>query len=409
MAQPQKTEEKTKENDNTYPPQPLNKQPSYHQMISRATHDRLSELSRLDSRGTGRASFHAQTSNPKSDDKNKNNDRDRFYSVASTNPKHLKKIENKINAQYAHQKAKQNHKIKQYMDSQKDLFKAIETKTQDNDNENNNQLSPVPQHDSHDAQNGHTHTQFNYNNNTNNNINNTQNNNYNKSKHTNKQQHNQTTNTATSSAVIKRPRRRIGPHIINPCVPLPGYNTGPNKRKSKGGFNKIGRFFFGKKHTQNTKNNSDNNTAELMNSKSSEPKRVIFQLEDEKYELYPWLKPTKALGQGAYATVCEVRDTRTKHKYAIKKNRDVFNNVADARRILREIKLMIHMHHENVMGLIGCIPPERWDINTFDEVYLVMNKCDTTMKRVIRSRQTLTEEHIIFFAYQIARGLEYMH
>lgn len=43
------------------------------------------------------------------------------------------------------------------------------------------------------------------------------------------------------------------------------------------------------------------------------------------------------------------------------------------------------------MGLVGCIPPERWDIQTFEEVYLIMPKCDTTLKRVIRSRQALTE------------------
>ena len=61
------------------------------------------------------------------------------------------------------------------------------------------------------------------------------------------------------------------------------------------------------------------------------------------------------------------------------------------------------------MGLIGCIPPQKWNINKFDEVYLLMPKCDVTLKRVIRSRQPLTEAHIIYFSYQIARGLQYMH
>ena len=136
---------------------------------------------------------------------------------------------------------------------------------------------------------------------------------------------------------------------------------------------------------------------------------MFYQFEGENYELFPWLKPEKLLGHGAYAAVCSVVDSRTKQTYAIKKNRDVFNNVADARRILRELKLMRHMNHENVMGLVGCIPPQRMEINTFDEVYLVMTACDTTLKKVIRSRQRLSEQHIIYFCYQIALALQYMH
>ena len=68
---------------------------------------------------------------------------------------------------------------------------------------------------------------------------------------------------------------------------------------------------------------------------AAQPKRLKFQLPNSKgetFELFPWLKPTKLLGEGAYAAVAEVVDNRTKKKYAVKKNRDVFSNVADARR-----------------------------------------------------------------------------
>ena len=111
----------------------------------------------------------------------------------------------------------------------------------------------------------------------------------------------------------------------------------------------------------------------------AEPKRLKYQLPNakgEKFELYTWLKPTKLLGEGAYAAVCEVRDERTGKKYAIKKNRDVFSNVADARRILREIKLMTHMDHPHVMGLCGVIPPEPHDRDTYKDCYLIMPGMD---------------------------------
>jgi len=158
------------------------------------------------------------------------------------------------------------------------------------------------------------------------------------------------------------------------------------------------------------KNKEDKN--ENMNGGVMEPKRLKYQLPNskgEKFELYTWLKPTKLLGEGAYAAVCEVVDERTKKKYAIKKNRDVFSNVADARRILREIKLMIHFDHPHVMSLCGVIPPEPHDRDTYKDVYLIMPRCDTTLSKVIRSKQKLSERHIQYFIYQIARGLEYMH
>jgi len=104
-----------------------------------------------------------------------------------------------------------------------------------------------------------------------------------------------------------------------------------------------------------------------------------------------------------------VIDERTKKKYAVKKNRDVFSNVADARRILREIKLMIHFDHPHVMGLCGVVPPEPHDRDTYKDCYLIMPRMDTTLSKVIRSKQKLSGRHIQYFIYQIARGLEYMH
>eukprot|EP01083_Nonionella_stella_P008178 23580_1 len=200
----------------------------------------------------------------------------------------------------------------------------------------------------------------------------------------------------TEEPMLQR-RARPSTRYPNPCVPLyiPNGDTNGIKHRKSRKF-KMSQIFGGRF----SRKGGDDDAV---------PKRVMYGLEDDKYELYPWLKPTRKLGCGAYATVCEVRDSRTKRKYAIKKNRDVFNNVADARRILREIKLMIWMNHENVMGLVGCIPPETWEMNTFNEVYLIMTRCDTTLKRVIRSRQSLSDAHIQFFVYQIARGLEYMH
>eukprot|EP01084_Bolivina_argentea_P114343 203589_1 len=181
-------------------------------------------------------------------------------------------------------------------------------------------------------------------------------------------------------------------------------NDSDNNKNKKRGSGLFGKIF-------NKKNNRNDVTTD-EGGMEFEPKRLKYQLPNskgEKFELYTWLKPTKLLGEGAYAAVCEIIDSRTNKKYAVKKNRDVFSNVADARRILREIKLMTHLDHPHVMSLIGVIPPESHDRDTYKDCYLIMPKMDTTLSKVIRSKQKLSERHIQYFIYQIARGLEYMH
>ncbi len=205
--------------------------------------------------------------------------------------------------------------------------------------------------------------------------------------------------TAWSSDVSGRNTAPQKP-IANPSVKYTLNETetdGSDSKRSSGTFQKI----FSDEH----KSNGDDEAI-------PEPKRLKYQLPNakgEKFELLSWLKPTKLLGKGAYASVCEAIDQRTNKKYAIKKIPDVFTNVADARRVLREIKLMIHFNHPHVMSLCGVIPPQSEARDTYKDCYLIMPRMDTTLSKVIRSKQKLTERHIQYFIYQIARGLEYIH
>ena len=115
------------------------------------------------------------------------------------------------------------------------------------------------------------------------------------------------------------------------------------------------------------------------------------------------------MGTGAYAVVVEVIDKRSGKKVAVKKNKGVFNALSDAKRILRELKLMCHFEHDNVISLLSVIPPEDHEREDFDEVYLVMPKMETTLSRVIRSKQQLSERHRQYFIFQLLRGLKYIH
>lgn len=48
----------------------------------------------------------------------------------------------------------------------------------------------------------------------------------------------------------------------------------------------------------------------------------------------------KYIGGGAYGSVCAAEDKLTGRKVALKKCRDVFRDPMDAKRILRELKLL---------------------------------------------------------------------
>ena len=89
---------------------------------------------------------------------------------------------------------------------------------------------------------------------------------------------------------------------------------------------------------------------------------------------------------------------------AIKKIPNAFADLIDARRIVREIRLLRHMHHENVICMSDLFTAASHGAD-FDDVYIVTDLMETDLHRVIYSRQQLTEEHVQFFLYQARRRL----
>ncbi|KAL2938204.1 Mitogen-activated protein kinase 3 [Bienertia sinuspersici] len=57
--------------------------------------------------------------------------------------------------------------------------------------------------------------------------------------------------------------------------------------------------------------------------------------------------PIMPIGRGAYGIVCSVLNTETKEMVAMKKIANAFDNYMDAKRTLREIKILRHFDHEN--------------------------------------------------------------
>jgi mitogen-activated protein kinase 1/3 len=67
---------------------------------------------------------------------------------------------------------------------------------------------------------------------------------------------------------------------------------------------------------------------------------------DERYDFI------KRIGFGAYGVVCSVFDKVTNQNVAIKKIPKAFSDLVDAKRALREIKILKFFDHENIVSLL---------------------------------------------------------
>uniref|UniRef100_A0A8C7ILI4 mitogen-activated protein kinase n=1 Tax=Oncorhynchus kisutch TaxID=8019 RepID=A0A8C7ILI4_ONCKI len=108
----------------------------------------------------------------------------------------------------------------------------------------------------------------------------------------------------------------------------------------------------------------------------------------------------KQIGTGAYGSVCSVINVKTTEKVAIKKLHRPFQSEIFAKRAYRELRLLKHMKHENVIH-IGVEEFDRWSDLSFHS-YLVMPYMFTDLSKV---KGLLTEDRVQFLVYQMLCGL----
>lgn len=74
-------------------------------------------------------------------------------------------------------------------------------------------------------------------------------------------------------------------------------------------------------------------------------------------------------------------DLRNNQRVAVKKIREAFNNLEDAKRTLREARLLRHLKHKNVISFRELLPPSP-DLS-FSSLYVVMELMDTDLYQVM--------------------------
>ncbi|NXT23890.1 MK12 kinase, partial [Syrrhaptes paradoxus] len=90
-------------------------------------------------------------------------------------------------------------------------------------------------------------------------------------------------------------------------------------------------------------------------------------------------------------------DGRSGTKVAIKKLYRPFQSELFAKRAYRELRLLKHMKHENVIIL-----------SFFFLSYFVMPFMGTDLSKIMK-HEKLTEDRIQFLVYQMLKGLKYIH
>jgi hypothetical protein len=109
----------------------------------------------------------------------------------------------------------------------------------------------------------------------------------------------------------------------------------------------------------------------------------IFQCSGNEFEMEEKYELIKAVGHGAYGVVISVTNkeqagTGDNEQVAVKKIKDAFDDLVDAKRIVREIRLLRHFNHDNIIRIVDLPVPDKVD---FDDIYIVTDLMETDLHK----------------------------
>lgn len=108
------------------------------------------------------------------------------------------------------------------------------------------------------------------------------------------------------------------------------------------------------------------------------------------------------IGMGAFGLVCSATDKLTQQPCAIKKIMKPFSTPVLAKRTYRELKLLNHLRHENLISMDDIF------LSPLEDLYFVTELQGADLHRLLTSRP-LEKQFIQYFLYQILRALKYVH
>jgi len=118
-------------------------------------------------------------------------------------------------------------------------------------------------------------------------------------------------------------------------------------------------------------------------------------------------KNVKLIGAGAYSVVARAEHVDTGERVAIKRIGEVFYDALEAKKVLREIRLLRDFHHKNIIGLRELIEPN--SMETFDDIFMVTDYMESDLRRVIKSKKDLQPTQIKSYMAQLLASLQHVH
>merc|ERR1712223_1242245 len=139
---------------------------------------------------------------------------------------------------------------------------------------------------------------------------------------------------------------------------------------------------------------------------------LSVELNKTVWEVPEKYKNLAGIGCGAYGQVCSADDTSVQGadgrymRVAIKKISRPFQSAIHAKRTYRELRMLKHMNHENIIGLLDCFTPQ-CTLDEFTDVCMVTHLMGADLNNIIKT-QKLSDDHVQFLIYQIIRGMKYV-
>ncbi|KAF1313430.1 Cmgc/mapk protein kinase, partial [Globisporangium splendens] len=163
----------------------------------------------------------------------------------------------------------------------------------------------------------------------------------------------------------------------------------------------------GNAERSSSSNQTKRNSGSERMSMGSPDDMYTFTVASTKFRVYTRYQLIRAIGHGAYGVVIAASDQITGNSVAIKNIPKTFDDLVDAKRIVREIRLMRHLQHPNIVAVVDVMRPP--SLTEFDDTYIVTDLMETDLHRVINSQETLSSDHIAYITYQLLCAIRYIH
>ncbi|GMF48674.1 unnamed protein product [Phytophthora fragariaefolia] len=133
-----------------------------------------------------------------------------------------------------------------------------------------------------------------------------------------------------------------------------------------------------------------------------------FVINGVRYQLAEKYRMVKIVGKGTYGEVIAASDFVNGGTFAIKKLGQFLRHPKVALLALREIKLMSEIGtHPCLMGFHELQRP--LDYEHFEDLYIIQPLMETDLCRIIHSKESLSDDQVQYFLYQMLCGIHYLH